>query len=675
MEFRKHEIRWDCTDADESLQSWLSAIRGGDTLQIIPKAQFQAWINFVQEAEIELHFLEFTQEMSLLPLSDDAISELQHENCYRKLDETVREIRLVRLHPGPSEEPISCSLIYTSLGDPSHIGYECLSYCWGDQKRICNMTLLHLEQHAITGQEITSKHFFPITSSLYSAMKSLRRRNGPARILWIDAICIHQTDFYERSQQVAIMKDIYSQANNVIVWLGDGDEITRKCMHTINVINDRYESFQNENIGIAELHDPLMKDLGVDMFVDEWPLFEKGWFRRTWVVQEVFNAKIATVHCGQDTLPWPVLLRVNHCIRHTKLKQNSGYKAVMPPLLADLFDFKTNLSCGQIDRPAHMGILEILIRGLDLDATDPRDKIFTMLQFGEETQKMDLLPPELRPNYHKSTAQVFSDFTRWWIVAHRSLRVLSAIQAEFGRTWQETSCIQTSYPVEGRPSWSLWYRGHSNWAKGILGLSADSPYHAAADTTPDIDIIIRTQGSLYLPLLGRKISTIEKILPYPYYHPHLSHEDLHDVYITIFDPINETGKWIRSLFSEPQTRNKYHMPSELPHLHLDHQLAHNDYSKATGAIECHSNCFFNTPDGLIGLCPFSARPGDRIVVLHGGKVPYVLRQQGVVGITNRDSDTIRYEFVGECYLRDYMEGRAIKEQREKNLPTEVFELV
>jgi hypothetical protein len=237
-----------------------------------------------------------------------------------------------------------------------------------------------------------------------------------------DAVCMNQEDLFERSQQVAVMRQIYSKADNVIVWLGGGDDTTRKCIRTIKTISDRYERSSKGTIaeqGIAKLHHPLMEDGGVDDFVDEWPLFEWPWFRRTWVVQEVFNAKVATVYCGQDTLTWPTVLRVNDCIRRTKLKANSGYKALMPPLFADLFDLKeSEPPPRQIDRSARSRILDTLVRGLDLDATDPRDKIFALLQLGEETWQSDLQPPELRPDYHKTTLQVFCDFTRWWIVTH-----------------------------------------------------------------------------------------------------------------------------------------------------------------------------------------------------------------------------------------------------------------
>jgi hypothetical protein len=37
--------------------------------------------------------------------------------------------------------------------------------------------------------------------------------------LWIDAICINQADLDERKQQVQLMRDVYSGASRVVVWL------------------------------------------------------------------------------------------------------------------------------------------------------------------------------------------------------------------------------------------------------------------------------------------------------------------------------------------------------------------------------------------------------------------------------------------------------------------------
>ena len=54
------------------------------------------------------------------------------------------------------------------------------------------------------------KEAFPITTNLALLLRHLRHPIVP-RILWIDAICINQTDNDERSWQVRLMAYIYKQ--------------------------------------------------------------------------------------------------------------------------------------------------------------------------------------------------------------------------------------------------------------------------------------------------------------------------------------------------------------------------------------------------------------------------------------------------------------------------------
>ncbi|KAK3901582.1 heterokaryon incompatibility, partial [Staphylotrichum tortipilum] len=41
--------------------------------------------------------------------------------------------------------------------------------------------------------------------------------------LWIDAICINQTDVVEKSHQIGLMARIYSQSTIMLMWLGPED--------------------------------------------------------------------------------------------------------------------------------------------------------------------------------------------------------------------------------------------------------------------------------------------------------------------------------------------------------------------------------------------------------------------------------------------------------------------
>ncbi|KAL0955319.1 hypothetical protein HGRIS_004203 [Hohenbuehelia grisea] len=635
---------------------------------MIPKAQYPGWINFVKEAEIEVHGVEAEAEAETDAAKGILFGRSRPMPFGRRLDQHSNEIRLILLNAGATDELVSCTLIDVSLSNPQHTPYEALSYCWGDPRRRSDI-IVH-----VPSPNGTSEHSMSVTSSLHSALKRLRPQTGPPRALWVDAICINQNDLSERSGQVSLMRRIYVKAERVVVWLGPGDEASTYSIRTINSIQERFDAMapaDRVNLiqdALTASHDPLMEGSGVDRFIDQWPLFEAPWFRRTWVVQEVLNARSALICCGDETLDWTSILRVNACILRCQLKMNSAYKALMPPIYELLFNSRLEKEDGWF---TNVGILDVLIKGLDLDAAEPKDKLFAMLQFGHETADIGSLPPSLAPDYNKSITSIFSDFTRWLIVEHKSLRILSAIQSLYGRTWQETYFTTSARSDEDRPSWSWWYQGHSTWAIGCLGITEDCSYRASAGTQPDISLIQTYDDPSLLVLTGVCIDTIETIQSYPYYTPHEpSGEELHRAYIGIFDPLNFTGKWTHQFGSK-------HMDSyttnESPNEKSFHFNAHEDFSKRTGGVECHSECYFRLPDGTKGLCPFSARPGDLIVILHGGNVPYVLRRCGITA--DNPESAPRYTYIGECYLQGYMNGRAIVEQKEKNASTETFILV
>ena len=83
------------------------------------------------------------------------------------------------------------------------------------------------------------------------------------------------------------------------------------------------------------------------------------------------------------------MLQVNNCIGRTKLRANSGSKARLPPLYVEIFHLieteRFMYPMKKLGQSARTAILDVFTKGLDLNATDPRDKIFALIQFGEET--------------------------------------------------------------------------------------------------------------------------------------------------------------------------------------------------------------------------------------------------------------------------------------------------
>ena len=59
-----------------------------------------------------------------------------------------------------------------------------------------------------------------LKNSLIDKKTCLQRQVTEHGYVWIDAICINQSDQVEKSTQVAIMSDIYRAASSVVAWLG-----------------------------------------------------------------------------------------------------------------------------------------------------------------------------------------------------------------------------------------------------------------------------------------------------------------------------------------------------------------------------------------------------------------------------------------------------------------------
>lgn len=47
LEFKEHVTIWDLEDGDTSILDWLSALQPGDTIQIVPRAKYPLWVNWV----------------------------------------------------------------------------------------------------------------------------------------------------------------------------------------------------------------------------------------------------------------------------------------------------------------------------------------------------------------------------------------------------------------------------------------------------------------------------------------------------------------------------------------------------------------------------------------------------------------------------------------------------
>ncbi len=107
------------------------------------------------------------------------------------LDPQKAQIRLVHLQPGRDMDEIRCKLEVVDLGEAERIGYNALSYEWGDAEAS--------ERVILAGCKV------PVRPNLWWAMWHLRCTDAAA-IFWIDAVCIDQENLEEKNHQISTIR-------------------------------------------------------------------------------------------------------------------------------------------------------------------------------------------------------------------------------------------------------------------------------------------------------------------------------------------------------------------------------------------------------------------------------------------------------------------------------------
>ncbi|GAB7341198.1 hypothetical protein MBLNU457_7486t1 [Dothideomycetes sp. NU457] len=108
-------------------------------------------------------------------------------------------------------------------------------------------------------------------------------RSSSARYIWIDAICINQTDAQEKGLQVRLMAHIYGTAQTVVAWLGKADWATGS-IHAI--VRKNWD------------HETPTARLKVEDASHLVTLVRRRYWQRLWTVQEMALAKHLVFLCG-----------------------------------------------------------------------------------------------------------------------------------------------------------------------------------------------------------------------------------------------------------------------------------------------------------------------------------------------------------------------------------------
>ncbi|KAH8587727.1 heterokaryon incompatibility protein-domain-containing protein [Bisporella sp. PMI_857] len=332
---------------------------------------------------------------------------------YSPLDHSRREIRLLRLLPGNGDfnSNIHCELFPASLdNNPS---YNALSYVWGDSLPL---------NHIMVNQKTVS-----VRENLVLALRRLRAHHAMKTplILWVDALCIDQSNTKERELQVKLMSSIYSGCQEVCIWLGScGCDKIPGAWGVTDLLDDEQPLACQE--GSQEEHHPVLKADGdalvlcarifvamaAEKHINEiapWAVSAEGsyqrtvegmeqlanspWFTRAWIVQEAYFAPKATVYFGTAALPRELLwaAQANRKVLTTSC-ECCRTTPNLDPLLGIMNKFFGNLVRLIVRDPAppdapttwskerpFLTLIEFITSKDQQNCTDKRDRIYAYL--------------------------------------------------------------------------------------------------------------------------------------------------------------------------------------------------------------------------------------------------------------------------------------------------------
>ena len=268
------------------------------------------------------------------------------------------------------------------LYDPQdlNIDYEALSYTWGANKFDVGVTIENCvpfgEEMLQTKEELSgNKRELFIGRNLAEAIRHLRYEHDE-RVMWIDAICINQTNVPEKDKQVPLMGRIYTLARRVVAWLGPETPNTKLAFTKLDYLGRQIEfargfTLPSPNATEPEWYNTTELPFGADVWTALLEVFSLSWFERLWVVQEIYlGPPNSILLCGKQQILWTVFRLAARRIHYARGGRSFGSAA----LIAE--------PCDPLEK---FTFRELLVVSGGRLCADPRDRIYGLMSLASPT--------------------------------------------------------------------------------------------------------------------------------------------------------------------------------------------------------------------------------------------------------------------------------------------------
>jgi len=486
-----------------------------------------------------------------------------------------------------------------------------------------------------------------------------------------------------------MMKDIYTSSKGTIIWLGShirGIETVSPLLERLSIFytddmnpngtrkRSRYTRAEYASLKLPPAHDTAWDALS--------RILVRPWFVRSWVIQETaLSRRLPRIFCGTKVLSWQNLVSATLWILDMSYEFTplSGIPASVPALRSLKF-FNELLTFG-----LPWDLTTLLNKSIQSRASEPRDRVYSLLALTNEFEEAGNLPLALREDYQKPVGTSFRDVTRHIIFTTKSLRILTLIR--YTPDWNSLPSWVVNFSANAawfRISYFSW-DPHSRRGQSLMEISNDAaggyPVVMIDDFLPDV-----------LGLQGLQIDTIHEICGV------MNQNEISSFSLSVWMAWKKACQRLGSRYQTIEAIARAFMVtltadwslsdsqriSDLPLvyfwrylLNICDEISTDPALRDVVAVECanikdlisgetekgndenlsslhldaaHERRLFFTRDlAYIGLGPKILEKDDVICVLFGGATPFILRPSGS-----------NYRLVGECYVFELMVGEAIE---------------
>ncbi|EXF84170.1 hypothetical protein CFIO01_05673 [Colletotrichum fioriniae PJ7] len=579
-----------------------------------------------------------------------------------------------------------------------------------------------------------------LSDFLVSLTSRSEERGAHIPLVWIDAICIDQTNPREKAVQIPLMGEIYAQSSAVYIWLGKQDRdlqglywIYRTLLPAIRERQKQSSSYQEffrwlQSYGPGD--ERLLEDLGLKLektsLKNQWITYlmffaTRSWFFRAWTLQEAVVASNPVFVVGNEfhVLTWADtwdLRRIVQAWSNGLSELTMDNKKLAPELRGirlirgwtEIFPLRSTFSSCLRAESREQWVQTwslLLFIATSKDCTVTVDRVYST--FG--MAKM-ICPPEVGGfpdvDFSRSAAEVFTDVSRFLICNSGGLSLLSlvtdrifiktagmpswvpdfSIKGDQGHLLSSVTKFKASAGISTEPlprhnSDCITFRGKragkiafippndgkfSLFALQVALCIPHLPEKYPAGTTDSAEALWRT----LIYDLGETPTTSTGAAAEVGADPRHAQGFKQWFTIDLTTYLNRDGHGLERhesrefgsiLSSNFQKAHSELIPSldeihqivhyVLAHPHLTHpSQLHGPLSRAYYTLMTPiimNRRLFVTNEGYIGLAKLSARVGDEVWVLAGGRVPYVMRPI---------EDGNRFSLVGDAYVHGLMDG-------------------